>query len=200
MGRHERWIVATAVAVVAVAVMAPGAGAQEGAASAPVGPGAAPLDASREARLRTLLTGVRLVGRFTIDAAPASPREPAAGPPAAGEPASRDEEYRITSVAKLGTGDWWTVLARIRYGSVDVTLPVPVEVKWAGETPVITLDKATLPGLGTFSSRVVLDGDRYAGTWQHDAVGGHMFGRIVRGEDPAADAPPRPTATQRPDN
>ena len=52
-------------------------------------------------------------------------------------------------------------------------------MKWAGKTPVITLDNVTIPGLGTFSSRVVIDGALYAGTWQHDAVGGHMFGRIV---------------------
>ncbi len=143
----------------------------------------------REQRLRMLLTGVRLVGRFTIDA-PAGAEGGERRPPS-------DEEYVIRSVSKLGDGDWWTVVARMRYGSVDLTLPVPVEVKWAGDTPVITLDKVAVPGLGTFSSRVVIDGGRYAGTWQHDAVGGHMFGRILPVADPAVpqntdrDAPPR---------
>jgi len=37
-----------------------------------------------------------------------------------------------------------------------------------------------IPLLGTFSAQVVLDGKRYAGTWQHGKVGGHMFGAIVR--------------------
>lgn len=134
----------------------------------------------RHERFRTLLTGVRLVGRFTIDP------PPGAGAGGEREPA-REEEYVISAVTKLGDGDWWTVLARIRYGTVDLTLPVPVEVKWAGETPVITLDKVTVPGLGTFSSRVVLDGSRYAGTWQHDAVGGHMFGRILPVPPPSGD-------------
>ncbi len=32
--------------------------------------------------------------------------------------------------------------------------------------------------MGTFTSRVMVYGDRYAGTWQHDKVGGHMWGHI----------------------
>jgi len=131
---------------------------------------------ARHERFAALMTGVRLVGSFTRD-------DDEAGTP-------RREEYEISGATKIGTGDGWLVMARIRYGSVDVTVPVPVEVKWAGETPVITLDDVALPGLGTFSSRVVLDRGRYAGTWTHDAVGGHMFGRIVTTAPPAADRPP----------
>ena len=78
--------------------------------------------------------------------------------------------------------------------ALTVTVPVPVEVKWAGETPVITLDEVTIPGLGTFSSRVVLDRGRYAGTWSHDKVGGHMFGTIVA----AKDAPDASENSRRP--
>lgn len=158
-------------------------------AQAPAAPTAAvePVPvAAREARLRGMLSGVKLVGRFTIDAPP--------GTPVPGEKEMpREEEYTITTVTKLADGDWWTMLARMRFGTVDLTLPVPVEVKWAGDTPVITLDKVTVPGLGTFSSRVVLDGERYAGTWQHDAIGGHMFGRIVA-VAPAATGDETPTA------
>lgn len=145
--------------------------------------------AAREARLRGMLSGVKLVGRFTIDAPP--------GTPVPGEKEMpREEEYTITTVTKLADGDWWTMLARMRFGTVDLTLPVPVEVKWAGDTPVITLDKVTVPGLGTFSARVVLDGERYAGTWQHDAIGGHMFGRIVAAAADAAGAAQDPAATK----
>jgi hypothetical protein len=82
-------------------------------------------------------------------------------------------------VKKGDEGDLWVITARIKYGNVDLSVPVPVEVKWAGKTPVITLDNITIPGLGTFSSRVVLDQGKYAGTWTHDKVGGHMFGKIV---------------------
>jgi len=36
--------------------------------------------------------------------------------------------------------------------------------------------------MGTFTSRVMIYGDRYAGTWQHDKFGGHMWGKIEHGE------------------
>jgi hypothetical protein len=145
--------------------------AQEAAAPAKVAPADAGDDeAARFAAFTKAMTNVKLVGRFTI--AGDDEKDPI-----------RDE-YTISSVAKVGEADLWIVSARIRYGSVDLTLPVPVEVKWAGKTPVITLDNVTIPGLGTFSSRVVIDGPLYAGTWQHDAVGGHMFGKIVPVEAP----------------
>jgi hypothetical protein len=147
--------------------------AQEAASPAKVAPSAdveADDEAARFDSFTKAMTNVKLVGRFTI--AGDDDKDPI-----------RDE-YTISSVAKVGEADLWIVSARIRYGSVDLTVPVPVEVKWAGKTPVITLDNVTIPGLGTFSSRVVIDGPLYAGTWQHDAVGGHMFGRIVPVEGP----------------
>jgi ferredoxin len=151
--------------------------------------------------IRDLVTDVTLVGRFTIDRPPAqaAPTQPDgeaqprkdAGAGDAADLALREEEYAITGAVPLG-GDLWALTARIRYGETDVTIPVPIAVKWAGDTPVLTLDRITLPGLGTFSSRVVLDGDRYAGTWQHDDVGGHMFGRIERRAISTGPASPRP--------
>ena len=137
-------------------------------------------EAARFAAFTKAMTNVKLVGRFTI--AGDDDKDPI-----------RDE-YTISSVVKVGEADLWIVSARIRYGSVDLTVPVPVEVKWAGKTPVITLDSVTIPGLGTFSSRVVIDGPLYAGTWQHDAVGGHMFGKIVPVEP--AGAPEQTPAEQ----
>jgi hypothetical protein len=139
-------------------------------------------EAARFAAFTKAMTNVKLVGRFTI--AGDDDKDPI-----------RDE-YTISSVVKVGEADLWIVSARIRYGSVDLTLPVPVEVKWAGKTPVITLDNVTIPGLGTFSSRVVIDGPLYAGTWQHDAVGGHMFGKIVPVE-PAGAPEQTPAAQER---
>jgi hypothetical protein len=130
----------------------------------------APEDAQQQlnAAFSTLLSGATMTGSFTIDAkgddAPAKP--------------PREESYEISSATHLG-GELWLITSRIRYGDVDATVPVPVAVKWAGKTPVITLDEVTLPGMGTFSARVLFHGDRYAGTWQHDAVGGHMFGRVT---------------------
>ncbi|MEM9413497.1 MAG: hypothetical protein AAGA30_20485 [Planctomycetota bacterium] len=92
----------------------------------------------------------------------------------------RQEEYTITSVKKLEKGDWWEIKARIKYGDHDLTVPMRMEVKWADKTPVITVDRLFIPGLGTFDARVLLRKDKYAGTWAHDDVGGHLYGRIVK--------------------
>ena len=156
--------------------------AQEPAAPATGAPADADDEAARFAAFTKAMTNVKLVGKFTI--AGDDDKDPI-----------RDE-YTISSVTKVGEADLWIVSARIRYGSVDLTVPVPVEVKWAGKTPVITLDNVTIPGLGTFSSRVVIDGPLYAGTWQHDAVGGHMFGKIVPVEETSA-GEKAPTAAER---
>jgi len=93
------------------------------------------------------------------------------------------DEYVITGAMKLGQGDFWLLTSQIKYGDVDLTVPVPVQVKWAGNTPVITVEKVGIPGLGTFSARVLLDGARYAGTWSHDDKGGHLFGVIGRAKE-----------------
>jgi hypothetical protein len=34
--------------------------------------------------------------------------------------------------------------------------------------------------LGTFSAHVVIDGNKYAGTWSHGNVGGHLYGKITK--------------------
>lgn len=178
----------------AIVMLVAALGAAVGVAAEPPGAAATsvPEVQRRQERFRALVTDVTLVGRFTIDRAAGGPAKE--GGPATddntparpqAELALREEAYDISGAVPLG-GDLWAITARIRYGDTDVTVPVPVAVRWAGDTPVITLDTITIPGLGTFSSRVVLDGDRYAGTWQHDDVGGHMFGRIERRTKPAA--------------
>ena len=90
------------------------------------------------------------------------------------------ESYTIHSVKKMSQGDYWIFNARIKYGKTDITLPMPLQVKWAEGKPVIYLDNVTIPGLGTFSSYTIIDGNKYAGTWQHGDIGGHMFGTIER--------------------
>ncbi|OYW16886.1 MAG: hypothetical protein B7Z55_13650 [Planctomycetales bacterium 12-60-4] len=109
------------------------------------------------------LTGATLAGTFSI----------------VGRDASKPERYDIDSAEKL-EGDNWVITARVKYGDKDVKLPIVVKVYWADDTPVISLTDLAIPGLGTFTSRVMFYGDRYAGTWQHDAVGGHMWGRVEK--------------------
>jgi hypothetical protein len=117
-------------------------------------------------KLEADLSGAKLIGRFTVTG-----RE---------DQSPKPEEYTITSAVKLPEGDMWLLQSRVKYGNKDVTLPIPLEIKWAGDTPVITLTDLAIPGLGTFTSRVVIYGDRYAGTWQHGKVGGHLYGRIEK--------------------
>ena len=109
-------------------------------------------------------TGATLVGRFTVD-----------GKSDANKPGA--DRYEIERAEKV-EGHRWIITSRIKYGKHDVKVPIPLEVFWAGDTPVITLTHVVVPGLGTFTSRVMVYGDRYAGTWQHDKVGGHLWGRI----------------------
>ena len=91
--------------------------------------------------------------------------------------APREDRYDISSVEKVGD-ERWRFNAKI--GELGVTLPIVVTMKFAGDTPIITITDFTIPTLGTFTSRVFFYGDRYAGTWQHGAVGGVCFGKIEK--------------------
>ena len=59
---------------------------------------------------------------------------------------------------------------------------MPLPVKWVGEIPVISMQDFTIPGLGTFSAHVVIDRDKYAGTWAH--------GNKIQKQDEEADPLP----------
>ena len=120
----------------------------------------------REQRIANYLTGAKFVGSYTIDAK--GLRDP------------KEEIYTISKAEKLPEADMYRLTARIQYGDTDGEFPMDLKILWAGNTPVITLDKVWIPGLGTFSARVLILNGRYAGTWDHDAVGGHLIGRIVK--------------------
>ena len=112
------------------------------------------------------MQNVTLVGQFTIDG-----RESSGG---------RPERYEIERVTKVGDSDW-RFDARITYADIDVTLPVTVPIIWAGDTPMITITDFAIPTLGTFTVRLLLYDDRYAGSWQHGELGGLMYGVIEPG-------------------
>jgi len=121
--------------------------------------------ADLEKRFEETMSGATLVGTFTV----------------AGQPDKKlqEEKYTIQRVKKL-TGDLWLFESRIEYGGHDLTVPLPLSVKWAGDTPVITLTDLPVPGFGTFTARVLIYRDQYAGTWSGKDHGGHLFGRIVK--------------------
>lgn len=118
----------------------------------------------RERQFAERMTGATLVGWFTMTG-----RE---------DRAPRADRYDIASVEKIGD-DRWRFNARMRHDDFDVTLPVPVTMRWVDDTPMVMLTDVTIPAIGTFTARVFFYGDRYAGTWQHgEKYGGHLFGRI----------------------
>lgn len=95
------------------------------------------------------------------------------------------EEYEIVSAEKEPEGDEWMMVAKIKYMEKDVKVPVGLLIKWIDRTPVIVLDQVTIPGMGTFDSRVIIRKGMYAGTWAHGEVGGHLFGNITTAADAA---------------
>jgi len=122
-----------------------------------------------EKKFEKEMQGATLVGHFTVDGKPN------------GNP-MREERYEIASAKKV-QGDQWLLTARIKYGEHDVNVPIPLNVYWAGDTPVISLTNLTIPGLGSgFTSRVMFFEGRYAGTWQHGKVGGNLWGKIEYAE------------------
>lgn len=116
-----------------------------------------------EQQFQESMSGVVLEGFFTVNESDSGVRE---------------ERYHISKVSKLA-GDYWVFQARIQYGNHDVTVPVPVTVKWAGDTPILTLTDVTIPGLGTFTARVLFYDENYVGVWRHGKHSGQHFGRIV---------------------
>lgn len=130
-------------------------------------PAAIESQSARDAELAKSLTGATLVGNFTVTG------QEKINP--------QSERYELTSVKHL-EDDNWLFVARIQYGDHDVTLPIALPIKWAGDTPVITVDNIGFPGLGTYTARVMIYQDHYAGFWSGADHGGHLFGVVERGD------------------
>ena len=122
-------------------------------------------ESTRESRLADHLSGAKFVGKFSVDGKP-------------DDQPLKSEQYSISKCEKLPEPDMYRLTARIKYGEVDSEVPLNIKILWAGNTPVMTLDSLWIPGMGTFGARVLIHSNRYAGTWQHDQVGGHLFGTI----------------------
>lgn len=75
--------------------------------------------------------------------------------------------------------------AKVGYNNREFRATVKVPVKWAGETPVLTLSNYLIKDHGVFSARTLIHGGLYAGAWGAKDHGGKMFGKIVKNEAPA---------------
>ena len=133
----------------------------------------APDRAALEAEFARRMSGATLLGRFTVDEAP--------------DAAPQEEAYRLGAVEKLD-GDRWRFEARMEYGGKSYAMPLVLDVMWAGDTPVITLTDMAIPMMGTYTARVMVYGERYAGIWSGGDHGGQMFGRLIPADaaEPAA--------------
>jgi hypothetical protein len=135
--------------------------------------------AALERSLQETLDGARLVGQFTVVGGDGASRPPQA------------DQYAVSRLERDAEGRW-VFNVSMSYGTQQHTMPVPVTIEWAGDTPMITLTEQTIPGLGTFTARVLLHDGLYAGTWKHGQFGGHMWGRIepAGAETTTPSAPP----------
>ena len=130
------------------------------------------------------MNGCALVGTFTIDGRDDGP--------------ARSERYEIKGATKV-KDDNWLINARVVYGKIDVVVPVPVKMNWAGDTAVLSVTNLAIPLVGEqFTARLLFYDGRYAGTWAHGKVGGHMLGRIEKAEadQPGESPESKPAETQ----
>ena len=146
--------------------------AQEKKDSAPAAETAKPAVAvtpEMEAKFKTTITNAVMDGRFCMIAGgKLSP--------------DKEEKYTIAGVEKTGDGQW-TITAKIEYAGITLNAPVPVQVKWAGDTAVIIVDNMGFPGTAKYSARVMIHGETYAGTWNGGDHGGLLHGVIKKAEE-----------------
>jgi hypothetical protein len=145
-----------------------GEGASKGKAEAAKGDKAVgtPSQEELEARFKTMLTKAVLTGRW-------SPIENARLGP------EKDEDkYEIVSAGKV-SGDQWVINARMRYGKNEMVLPISVQVKWSGETPMIIVNNLSMGGNKSYSARVLFFDGTYSGSWNSSAgYGGVLYGTV----------------------
>jgi len=118
-----------------------------------------------EKEFQQLMDHVVLVGHFTV-----------------GDSSElHDDRYVIDGVTKVKDGVW-RFSARVQYANKDVPVAINVPVIWAGDTPVLSLPRQAIEGLGMYEARLVIYKGGYAGTWGGGAGGGKMFGNIIKNE------------------
>jgi hypothetical protein len=124
-----------------------------------------PLPSAPEERFKALFTKAILSGRW------ARIKNGELGEERTGD------KYTILSVVKRD-GDNWTVNAKMKYGEKDLILPVPVRMKFSGDTALLIVEDLGIPGGGTYSARLMIFERTYSGTWKDQRGGGMLYGTI----------------------
>ena len=117
-----------------------------------------------ESAFKSMLAKATLTGRWC------SLKEGKMGP-------EKEDKYTIVSAEKLG-GDKWQIHTRIVMNKQEMVVPIPVQMKWAGDTAVMIVDKLQYPGGGTYSARLIFYNKTYSGSWSGGDHGGLMYGTI----------------------
>jgi hypothetical protein len=125
-----------------------------------------PLPSDPEKRFKALFTNATLSGRW------ARLKDGILGEERTGD------KYTIVSVVKRD-GDSWTVNAKMKYGEKELILPVPVRMKFNGDTAVLSVEDLGMPGGGTYTARLLIFERTYSGTWKDQRGGGMLYGTIA---------------------
>lgn len=131
-----------------------------------------PTQAELEAAFSEQMTGAVLEGKFTDRTKPEA------------DPAT--DRYTLGEVKKLESGKW-RFESKIEYMGKEGTVPLEIDVFWAGDTPVITLTDFKVPLFGTFTARVMVFEDEYVGVWDGMGHGGKMWGNVIRAKKAEAE-------------
>lgn len=130
---------------------------------------AAEPSAEQEAKLIATLTNATMTGRYC------GVKDGKLGP-------EKEDAYTIVGLKKL-SGDQWQINARLKYGGKEIDLPLPAQVKWAGDTPVLILDKVTMGTNREYSARVMIYEKTYSGWWTAPDHGGLLTGVITNAKN-----------------
>jgi hypothetical protein len=119
-----------------------------------------------EKQFQEMLNNVTLKGYFTM-----------------GDSADlHQDQYVVERVSKVKE-DTWNFEARIQMNKREMKFALQLPVKFAGDTPVISMTNYAIPGMGSFTARIVFYDGSYVGTWSSGPDhGGTMFGKIVKND------------------
>jgi hypothetical protein len=133
----------------------------------------APSQEELEAKFKTMLTKAFLSGRWS----------PVENGVLGAE--KKEDKYEIVSASKVN-GDQWVVKAKMKYGQNEVVIPIPVTVKWSGETPMLIVNNLSMGRDRSYSARVLFFDGTYSGSWNSSAgYGGVLYGTVEHDSPPA---------------
>ena len=93
----------------------------------------------------------------------------------------KQDGYHIVK-ARPQEGDTWKIFYKMKIQGREIVYPIPVTIKFAGDTAVMILNNSPV-GVGqTWSARILFHDDVYAGSWWNKGKtkGGIVSGTITR--------------------